>query len=362
MDTGDSPLEDEAQSGQEAIYLEPVQGRRVEVQIAASDQFAARLVKAYKQRSKWARKQGITCYRVYDADLPDYAVCIDIYEGTPATPGRWVVVAEYAAPKHIDPERATMRLADVMALIPPILQVDASQVFLKVRQKSKGGSQYSEHQNEHAVALVEENGHIFEVNFSDYLDTGLFLDHRNVRKMLEDMAKGTRFLNLFAYTGSATCYAAAGGAYATTTVDLSRTYLEWAVRNMEQNGFKGTKHEFIQADTMPWIQEQRHTKNRWDLIFVDPPTFSNSARMRKRGFEVQRDHAELIIGASRLLTKGGTLVFSCNLRSFKPDTEALAKAGVELKDISAESIPEDFARNARIHHCYLAQRTVPAEK
>jgi 23S rRNA (guanine2445-N2)-methyltransferase / 23S rRNA (guanine2069-N7)-methyltransferase len=193
------------------------------------------------------------------------------------------------------------------------------------------------------------------------LDCGIFLDHRDTRAMLREMAKQTkgskRFLNLFAYTGTATCYAADGGAKYTTTVDLSRPSLDWARRNMERNGFSGPEHEFVQADVLAWVSEQRHTKNRWDLVFCDVPTFSNSSRMRKASFDVQRDHAELLIGVSRLLTREGTCVFSCNLRSFKIDEAALAKAGVQVEDITAQTIPEDFARNQRIHRCYLVRRT-----
>ena len=196
------------------------------------------------------------------------------------------------------------------------------------------------------------------MEFGTRLDTGIFLDHRLVRSLVREHAKEARtFLNLFAYTGTASCYAADGDAYTTTTVDISANYLNWARRNMEQNGFAGRAHEYVQAEIMGWVAEQRHTANRWDLIFVDPPTFSNSARMRKRGFDVQEDHAELLIGASRLLTRGGTIVFSCNLRGFTPDVEKLERAGVCLEDITPRTIPEDFSRNAKIHHCYLVRRS-----
>jgi 23S rRNA (guanine2445-N2)-methyltransferase / 23S rRNA (guanine2069-N7)-methyltransferase len=326
------------------------------VLMASTYQFAMRLHKMAKLRGKWARRTGVSCYRVYDADLPDYAVAVDLYQGASATPGRWAVVSEYAAPREIDPAVAAKRLSDALAVVPRVLDVDPENVFLKVREKAKGGSQYADRAKQGRTALVEEGGLTFEVNFSDYLDTGLFLDHRLVRGMLREKADGARFLNLYAYTGTASCYAADGGAFETTTVDLSNTYLAWARRNMEQNGFGGRRNEFVQADVMPWIDEQRHTRNRWDLIYVDPPTFSNSARMRKRGFDVQDDHTELLIGASRLLTRGGTILFSCNLRGFKPDVERLAAAGVAIEDITPGTIPEDFERNAKVHHCYLVTR------
>lgn len=332
-------------------------GGTMSVLVAASDQFAARLGKVAKLRAKWARKAGVSCYRVYDADLPDYAVSIDLYEGSAATPGRWLVMSEYAAPREIDEGVAARRLADALAIAPRVLDVDPDNVFLKVRRRGKGGSQYSEMGNQNRTALVEEGGLLFEVNFSDRLDTGLFLDHRLVRSMIREQADRTRFLNLFAYTGTASCYAADGNAFQTTTVDVSGNYLTWARRNMEQNGFSGPQHEFVQAEVMGWVSEQRRTANRWDLIYVDPPTFSNSTKMRKRMFDVQEDHVELLIGVSRLLVRGGHIIFSCNLRGFKPDTEALLKAGVVMEDITESTIPVDFERNAKIHHCYIVRRT-----
>lgn len=332
-------------------------GSTVSVLVGASDQFAARLAKVSKLRAKWARKEGISCYRVYDADLPDYAVSIDLYEGSSMTPGRWLVMSEYAAPRGIDEGLAARRLADALAIAPRVLGVDPENVFLKVRRRGKGGAQYSEMGSQNRTALVEEGGLLFEVNFSDRLDTGLFLDHRLVRGMIRDQAKGTRFLNLFAYTGTGSCYAAAGGAQETVTVDISGNYLKWARRNMEQNGFGPVRNYFVQAEVMDWITEGRHGRDRWDLIYVDPPTFSNSARMRKKGFDVQEDHAELLIGASRLLARGGHIIFSCNLRGFKPDTEKLLKAGVSMEDVTPATIPVDFERNAKIHHCYIVRRT-----
>ena len=349
-------------------------GRVVPVLAAGSDQFAARLKKVARLRRKWAQRAGVSCYRVYDADLPDYAAAIDLYQGAPETPGRWLVIAEYAAPKSIDPAVAQARFLDILTLAPMILDVAPECVHAKARTRSRGGSQYAnagrssfsqgvrngaapEAGIERRLPLIQEGGLTFAVNFDDYLDTGIFLDHRVTRDLVRQHARGCRrFLNLFAYTGTATCYAADGGAEETVTVDLSNTYLAWAERNMRQNGFAGSRHEFVRADVRRWIAEQRLTRNRWDLIFCDPPTFSNSAKMGSRTFDVQRDHAELIIGLSRLLTREGEAIFSCNLRTFKPDLEKLARAGVILTDITAETIPEDFARNPRIHKCYLVKR------
>jgi 23S rRNA (guanine2445-N2)-methyltransferase / 23S rRNA (guanine2069-N7)-methyltransferase len=358
--------------------------KEVPVLVPASDQFAARLKKVVKLRAKWAKREDVSCYRLYDSDLPDYAVSIDLYQGIDPRTGvldghRWVQVYEYAAPKDVDESLARARLMDVLALSPEIIDVKPENTYLRVRKRDKGGSQYAGEARDtrdtrttrptrdgkvplpEGAHLIDEGGLTFEVNFQSRLDCGIFLDHRDTRAMIREMAKQTkgskRFLNLFAYTGTATCYAADGGMRYTTTVDLSRPSLDWARRNMARNGFTQREHEFVQADVIAWINEQRHTKNRWDLIFCDVPTFSNSNRMGKRSFDVQRDHAELLIGVSRLLIREGVCVFSCNLRSFKEDATALAKAGVSIEDITSRTIPEDFKRNPRIHHTYLVRRS-----
>lgn len=341
-----------------------VNGQPVSVLVAASDQFAARLTKVAKQRTKWARKNDVSCYRVYDADLPDYAVSIDIYKGA-TKPATWLQISEYAASKEIDPDLAKRRLLDVLALAPRILNVPSSNVNLRTRTRAKGGSQYSDEgsaadNSRKEMLLIDEGGLLFEVNFASRLDCGIFLDHRDTRAEIRELMKSAgaakSFLNLFAYTGTATCYAADGGALHSTTVDLSKPSLEWAKRNMKRNGFDGEEHEFVQADVLSWITEMRHTKNRWNVIFCDVPTFSNSSRMKQSSFDVQRDHAELIIGISRLLTRGGVAIFSCNLRTFKPDVEKIQRAGVVIEDITSKTIPEDFSRNQKIHHAYKIMR------
>jgi 23S rRNA (guanine2445-N2)-methyltransferase / 23S rRNA (guanine2069-N7)-methyltransferase len=202
---------------------------------------------------------------------------------------------------------------------------------------------------------VAEGGYQFEVDLAARLDTGLFLDHRLTRALIGEKAQDARFLNLFAYTGSASVYAAGGGARTTTTVDMSQTYLDWARRNMAANGFAGENHLFDRADVMRWITDARRSGKRYDLVFVDPPTFSNSKSMGKRTWDVQRDHVELLIGVSRLLSEEGLGVFSCNLRNFKPAYDELERYGVELEDISPETIPADFARTPKIHKCYLVR-------
>lgn len=372
-------------------------GKPCPILIPESEQFARRLRKVAKLRRKWAQREGVTCYRVYDADLPDYSAAIDLYEGSATTPGRWLVIAEYAAPREVDPSLAEARLLDILTLAPRILQVDPDNVFAKARIRSRGGSQYGKQAGgsnpgkggkgrggrggsasnrpsqgagsgtpsdirTRRLPLIEEGGLTFAVNFNDYLDTGIFLDHRITRGLVREHARGKRFfLNLFAYTGTATCYAADAGVEETVTVDLSNTYLDWAERNMEQNGFVGPDHHYVRADVMSWIRDMRQTRNRWDLIFCDPPTFSNSSKMGRRTWDVQRDHVELLVGLSRLLSREGEAIFSCNLRTFRPDIEELARAGVILTDITDETIPEDFARNKKIHHCYLVKRYTSEE-
>ena len=319
----------------------------------AATAFANRLAKTSKHIGKWARRSGVGCYRVYDADLPDYSVAIDIYTGTGPDEGhRWVHISEYAPPNDIDLARAAARLDDVLAIVPDVLGVSADDVFLKVRERQRGTSQYGRVSRSGVTARVAEAGLTFEVNFSDYLDTGLFLDHRITRGMLRDRAKDTRFLNLFAYTGSGSVYAAAGGALATTTVDMSATYTEWAKRNMAANGFTGARHEFVQADVIYWLDGARARKEKFDLVFCDPPTFSNSKRMQD-SWDVQRDHVGLLARIERVLEPGGTLVFSCNRRKFVLDTEGLAEACLVARDITASTIPNDFERRPGVHSCWL---------
>lgn len=398
---GSTPAEDAVESNvapsPATTLIDLGDGKPCPVLIPESEQFARRLRRVAKLRRKWAQREGVTCYRVYDADLPDYSAAIDLYEGSATTPGRWLVIAEYAAPREVDPALAEARLLDILTLAPRILQVDPDNVFAKARIRSRGGSQYGKQAGgsnpgkggkprggrggsasnrpsqgagsgtpsdirTRRLPLIEEGGLTFAVNFNDYLDTGIFLDHRITRGLVREHARGKRFfLNLFAYTGTATCYAADAGVEETVTVDLSNTYLDWAERNMEQNGFVGPDHHYVRADVMSWIRDMRQTRNRWDLIFCDPPTFSNSSKMGHRTWDVQRDHVELLVGLSRLLSREGEAIFSCNLRTFRPDIEELARAGVVLTDITDETIPEDFARNKKIHHCYLVKRYTSEE-
>ncbi len=311
---------------------------------SGGEMLADRLRKNMKNIGRWARKEGIDCYRLYDADLPEYALAVDLYgEGEEI----WAHVQEYEAPKTIDPLLAEERLAEALSVIPEVLDLGPDRIFLKIRRRQKGKSQYGKLAQTGRFHEVREGDQRFLANFTDYLDTGLFLDHRITRNMLREMASGRRFLNLFGYTGTATVHAAAGGALQTITVDLSKIYLDWARRNLALNGFSGPKHELIQADCMEWLE--RSNTSRFGLIFLDPPTFSVSKRMRE-SFDVQRDHVRLIEAAMRRLEPGGVLVFSANFRRFRMDPVILSRFHPE--EITRDTIPRDFARRPAIHRCW----------
>lgn len=301
--------------------------------------FANRLSKNLKRMLKWAEREDITCFRVYDRDLPEYNVTIDLY-------GKWVHVQEYAPPVTIDPDLATERFSLVLAMIREVLGVRRDRIFIKTRKKQKGKQQYQKQGSQKKMVEVREGDCFFLVNFTDYLDTGLFLDHRITRSRIGQLAAGKRFLNLFAYTGTATIHAARGGAESTTTVDLSATYLGWARMNLALNGYGGPAHATIQEDCLQWLETSR---GQYDLIFVDPPTFSNTKK-ENRVFDVQRDHVRLLELAMRRLAPGGLLIFSTNFRKFVLD-ESLGQH-FAIRDISRETIPLDFERNSRIHQCW----------
>jgi 23S rRNA (guanine2445-N2)-methyltransferase / 23S rRNA (guanine2069-N7)-methyltransferase len=310
--------------------------------------FANRLRKNLQRLDPWAEREHIDCFRVYDADMPEYAFAIDLY----GRGARHVYVQEYAPPKTVNQESARERRREALAVLPEVLSVPIAQVHSRVRKPQKGAEQYEKRESVAERHAVSEGGLKFWVNFRDYLDTGLFLDHRIMRAMLRSWAKDTDFLNLFCYTGSASVYAAAGGARSTTGVDLSNTYLDWAHENLLLNGFGGNNHELYRADCLVWLEEQESRGPRFDLIFVDPPTFSNSKRM-DGVLDVQRDHAGMIRRSLKLLRPTGRLVFSTNYTRFNLDTDALADLAIE--DISAATIPKDFERHARIHRCFMVR-------
>ena len=377
--------------------------------------FANRLRKNYKHLKKWARKNGINCYRVYDADIPQYAVAIDKYEN-------WIHVQEYQAPKTVDKNRAFQRINDVIDVVADILETKQEKVVLKVRKKQEGSAQYHKHDTKDHKMTVQENGLKFIINMYDYIDTGLFLDHRNTRQLIKQLAHKRSFLNLFAYTGSATVYAAAGGASSTTTVDMSNTYLNWAKENLSINGYSdnvylqnkhtthkdvgsaenagaifmpthkdvgsaenawsnfqpthkdvgsaenayvhadgrgsaenawsncrgATFHKFVREDCLKWMQQAIKDNQKYQLIFIDPPTFSNSKKM-ETSLDINRDHTALLSGCLALLADDGLIIFSTNARSFKLDSSI--KEDCFIREITAKTTTEDFRRKP-LHRCW----------
>ncbi|MGB8692436.1 MAG: bifunctional 23S rRNA (guanine(2069)-N(7))-methyltransferase RlmK/23S rRNA (guanine(2445)-N(2))-methyltransferase RlmL, partial [Steroidobacteraceae bacterium] len=325
---------------------------------AGAQMFANRILKNQRLLGRSARQQQVSCYRLYDADMPEYAFAIDRYEES----GNGTVhlyVQEYAAPDSVEPAAAQRRRAEALAALPGALQVEPGNIHLRVRRRQRGASQYTRVAREHQYYLVEEDGLKFNVNFSDYLDTGLFLDHRLVRARIRAQAAGRRFLNLFCYTASATVHAAAGGAAHTLSIDMSATYLDWAAQNFRANELARDQHELLQADCLEWLQAQSAlvqpaarsaaSDASWDLILLDPPTFSNSKRM-SGVLDTQRDHAAMIADCMRLLAPGGLLIFSTNAQRFRLDAAVAERWAVV--DISAATIPFDFKRNERIHYCF----------
>jgi 23S rRNA (guanine2445-N2)-methyltransferase / 23S rRNA (guanine2069-N7)-methyltransferase len=313
--------------------------------------FANRVQKNLKRLGSWAERAGVSCHRLYDADMPEYAFAIDVYHTVAPQEESWLYVQEYAAPREIEAEAVRRRRREALAALPEAAGVPIDRIALRTRRRMHRGEQYRKVAEQGNFHTVLEDGLRFLVNFEDYLDTGLFLDHRITRARLREAAAGRRFLNLFAYTGAATVHAAAGGAAATTSIDMSRTYLDWAQRNLALNTdvIKARAHEFIQADCTEWLRDGARARERYDLIFLDPPTFSNSKRM-KGVLDVERDHPAMIDACMPLLAPGGLLVFSTNAQRFRLDPTLAERHAI--RDISAATLPRDFERNPRIHRCF----------
>jgi 23S rRNA (guanine2445-N2)-methyltransferase / 23S rRNA (guanine2069-N7)-methyltransferase len=313
-----------------------------------SKMFGNRVGKNLKQLEKWAQRESVSCYRIYDADMPEYSFAIDRYSEADGQ-RTWLYVQEYAAPRTVNPDAVQRRRNEALAALPGATGITQEFIHLRQRRRTSRGEQYEKLGREADFKLVEEGGLKFWVNFTDYLDTGLFLDHRITRARLREAAARKRFLNLFAYTGSATVYAISGRARETTTVDMSATYLDWAQRNLAVNGFSGRQHELVQADCIAWLEAAVAERRQYDLIFLDPPTFSNSKRMDDI-LDVQRDHRALIDRCMALLAPGGKLVFSNNAQKFKLDAEIGQL--YKVTNISRATLPKDFERNPRIHQCF----------
>jgi 23S rRNA (guanine2445-N2)-methyltransferase / 23S rRNA (guanine2069-N7)-methyltransferase len=301
--------------------------------------FLNRLRKNRRSLNSWLKKSGVTCYRLYDADLPNFSLALDVYEN------KWIVVQEYVPPASIDPVKANDRLHAALGVIRELLNISPGNIFLKQRRKVSGRTQYQKLSEENRFEEITEGGLRFLVNFTDYLDTGIFLDHRPVRHKIRSMVPGKRFLNLFSYTGTASVYAVAGGAALVRSVDSSNTYLAWSETNFRRNGFDPDRHPHVRADGIEWLKTD---SERYDVIFCDPPTYSVSTDRPE--FDIQKDHIRLIRLAANRLKRGGILIFSTNYRKFVLDEKALS--GFSVQDISEQTIPKDFQRNRRIHKCW----------
>lgn len=313
------------------------------VEFAEKDSaFANRLIKNKKNLKSWLKKEAVECYRIYDADIPEYNVAVDVY-------GEYIVIQEYAAPKTIDADKVAKRLQEVIYFAPKVLDVSTDKVVLKTRAKQKGSDQYQKVSQRKQSIVLHEYGVKFKLNLWDYLDTGLFLDHRKTRQIVAAKTKGKSLLNLFAYTGSVSLQAAVHGASAITTVDMSNTYLNWAQDNFALNKISGHKYQFIQADCLKWLKE---CKESFDVIFIDPPTFSNSKRMGE-SFDVQRDHIALLTDAYKALAINGEIIFTNNKRNFKMDHDGLDALGLVAKNISDLTRDKDFQRNQHIHNSWV---------
>ncbi len=305
---------------------------------------ANRLRKNLDKLARWRQQEQVACFRAYDADIPEYACAVDVY--TTLAGDTWLHVQEYAAPADIPEATTRKRLNDLLLAVREVFAVPRERVAVKTRSTGKGGSKYGHFDHRGEFLLVEEGAAKLQVNLFDYLDTGLFLDHRPLRARMALESRGRHFLNLFCYTGVATVQAAVQGAAQTTSVDLSATYLEWLADNLRENGIGGTRHRIAQADALKWLEADQ---GAYDVVFCDPPTFSNSKRADD--FDVQRDHVRLLRAAVARLAPGGVLYFSNNFRRFRLDEAAIA-AFAQVEDISASTIPPDFARNPRIHRAW----------
>jgi 23S rRNA (guanine2445-N2)-methyltransferase / 23S rRNA (guanine2069-N7)-methyltransferase len=331
------------------VWNGPIEGRLAVMEVprhaapAAArppSHFANRLRKNARRLGKWARREGVSCYRIYDRDMPEYNVGVDRYEDQ-------IVVSEYAAPRTVEPARALERFELVLEEVSQVLEVPPGDIHVRQRRRQRGAEQYRRLNAEGVVRTVQEAGLRFEVNLSDYLDTGLFLDHRTLRARVAGLAKGKTFLNLYAYTGTATVYAAAAEAALTLSVDLSNTYLDWARRNLAANGFEGDRHRLLRADVRRFVE---HEVARWDLVLLSPPTFSTSKGMEGT-LDIQRDHVALIEATHGVLRPGGQILFSCPARRFKLDEEALASR--QPHEITDETRPYDFARHPNTHRTWI---------
>jgi len=302
--------------------------------------FSNRIRKNFKQASGWAKKQNTNCFRIYDWDIPEIPLAIDYYDGR-------IHIAEYARKKETDHPAQDSFIRELTTTAAAALNIPEKRIHLKLRKQQKGKEQYNKLARTGREHIVLENGLSFRINPWDYLDTGLFLDHRPTRLLFQKDAVGKRVLNLFAYTGSFSVYAAAGGSGEITTVDMSNTYIEWAVRNFKENMLDPNKHRFIRADVLAFLKDEKE-QVPYDLVMLDPPTFSNSKKM-EGVFDVQRDYPGLIADTLAVMNPNGILYFSTNARKFKLAEEEIHAS--RIINITNQTIPADF-RNKKIHQCW----------
>jgi 23S rRNA (guanine2445-N2)-methyltransferase / 23S rRNA (guanine2069-N7)-methyltransferase len=330
-------------SVEEAARVEPAPVSLSE----GAQMFANRLRKNRKRLARWVKREHVQCYRLYDADMPEYAVAVDMY-------GAQVHVAEYQAPRGVDPDAAARRLDEVRAALPEALAVPADAIVYKQRRRQRGPGQYEKQAATGEFVSVREGPAKLLVNLHDYLDTGLFLDHRPLRLRIGREAGGGDFLNLFCYTGSASVHAALGGARSTTNVDMSNTYINWLRKNLAHNGLDEARNTLVKADCLRWLEQ---AQGRYDLILLDPPSFSNSKGMQD-SFDVQRDHPDLVRATMAQLRDGGQCYFSNNRRGFTLDAALLDEFCCE--DITAKTLDPDFQRNHKIHCCWSIRHRTSA--
>ena len=307
--------------------------------------FGNRLRKNHRHWAKWAKRRAISCYRVYDRDVPAFPLAIDVYETR-------VHVQEFDTGWQETETQHALWMEQVCHVVAEVMALPRSAVVYKLRARQRGLAQYEKTGAAGEDFVVSENGHRFIVNLDDYLDTGLFLDHRNTRRLVQEKAAGKRVLNLFAYTGSFTVYAVAGGATHSVTVDLSNTYQDWTRRNFELNGVDLNRHQLVRADVLPYLTQALAKGAQFDLIVMDPPSFSNSKKMNGV-LDVQRDHVGLINQCLGLLSVHGELVFSSNLRSFQLEHSKITTC--QIQEISRQTVPDDY-RNKKIHRCWIIKR------
>jgi len=311
-----------------------------------------RLLKNLKHLQRWARRNGVTCYRVYDADLPEFSFALDRYQSEIAPEQEWFHLQEYQAPATVDPALAAQRIDLATRVVRELFGIPAGQLFCKIRSRQRGASQYQKQDNKGEFFQVREGAASLLINLSDYLDSGLFLDHRITRERVFEAARGKRVLNLFCYTGSVGVHAGLGGAESVLNVDLSSTYLDWARQNHSLNGLvDDSRYRFLRADILELLENPAGfaLQADYDLIFIDPPSFSNSSNMRQT-LDIQRDHGLMLRQAMSLLTPDGLLMFSSNRRGFRLDQDICRE--FEVRDISRATLPEDFKRNPKIHRCW----------